>query len=72
MSCDVQSLRGEDAEERLYRLVHEFRRRHYSAHRMTLAVKAPIGLDVLEGRVAQYFSQVSPTSNSMSAMEWNV
>lgn len=54
-----QSLRGQDSEDRLYRLVHEFRRRHYSAHRMTLAVKAPLRLDVLESRVAQYFSQVS-------------
>jgi nardilysin len=33
------TLRDNIADDDLYRAVHDFRKRHYSAHRMTLAVQ---------------------------------
>ncbi|CAK1541651.1 unnamed protein product [Leptosia nina] len=52
-------------DEKLYRAAHEFRRRHYSAHRMTLAVQARMDLATLEEHVVKTFGQI-PT-NSLPA-----
>lgn len=46
------------SDDKLYNLLHEFRERHYSAHRMTLAVQARLPMEVLERYVVNCFSQV--------------
>ncbi|KAL4712331.1 hypothetical protein ACJJTC_001492 [Scirpophaga incertulas] len=56
---NLRSLRDEIADdEKLYRAAHEFRKRHYSAHRMTVAVQARLDLDELESYVVNTFGQV--------------
>lgn len=42
----------------LYERVHEFRRRHYSAHRMFVAVQARMPLDDLQALVARHWSDM--------------
>ncbi|XP_052738934.1 nardilysin [Bicyclus anynana] len=48
-------------DEKLSRAAHEFRRRHYSAHRMTVAVQARMDLASLEQYVINTFGQI-PTN----------
>ncbi|CAG5044107.1 unnamed protein product [Parnassius apollo] len=45
-------------DEKLHRAAHEFRKRHYSAHRMTVAVQARMDLAALEQYVINTFGQV--------------
>lgn len=52
------TLRDNVSDEELYKGVHEFRKRHYSAHRMTLTVQARLSLDELQGMVLNHFSGV--------------
>lgn len=56
------TLRDNVDEDKLYELVHEFRKRHYSAHRMTLAIQARLPLSELEYFVVNSFGEV-PTNN---------
>lgn len=53
------TLRDNVSEDELYTGVHEFRNRHYSAHRMTLAIQARLPLDELQSFVLDCFSNVS-------------
>ncbi|GBP39357.1 Nardilysin [Eumeta japonica] len=60
---NLRSLRDEVGDdEKLYKAAHEFRRRHYSAHRMTLAVQARMSLDALQQYVVDTFGQI-PTNS---------
>ncbi|CAG9763189.1 unnamed protein product [Ceutorhynchus assimilis] len=52
------TLRDNVNDDELYEKVHEFRKRHYSAHRMTLAVQARMSLEQLEQYVVRMFSNV--------------
>ncbi|KAJ8666832.1 hypothetical protein QAD02_008494 [Eretmocerus hayati] len=52
------TLRDNVNEDDLYSKLHQFRERHYSAHRMTLAVQARLPLDELEQYVKDCFSDV--------------
>ncbi|EFA00999.2 Insulin-degrading enzyme-like Protein [Tribolium castaneum] len=52
------TLRDNVSEDDLYKGVHEFRKRHYSAHRMTLAIQARLPMDELEKYVLECFSNV--------------
>lgn len=52
------TLRDNVSDEELYKGVHEFRKRHYSAHRMTLTVQARLSLDELQDMVLTHFSGV--------------
>ena len=36
---NLKTLRDDVSDDNLYKAVHEFRKRHYSAHRMTIAVQ---------------------------------
>ncbi|KAF7265302.1 hypothetical protein GWI33_021290 [Rhynchophorus ferrugineus] len=60
-------------DEELYNGVHKFRKRHYSAHRMTLAVQARLPLEELQTCVLNCFSKVPsnnlPGDNFSSAYE---
>ncbi|RZB40351.1 nardilysin-like, partial [Asbolus verrucosus] len=56
------TLKENISEEDLYKGVHEFRKRHYSAHRMTLAIQARLPMDVLQSYVLDCFGNV-PTNN---------
>lgn len=59
---NLTTLRDNVSDEVLYERVHEFRKRHYSAHRMTIAVQARLPLKTLENYVRETFSDV-PTNN---------
>ncbi|XP_054271707.1 nardilysin [Macrosteles quadrilineatus] len=52
------TLRDNVSDDELYEAVHEFRKRHYSAHRMTLAVQARLPLETLESWVLKCFKDV--------------
>ncbi|XP_041971501.1 nardilysin-like [Aricia agestis] len=59
---NIKSLKDDvQDDEKLYRAAHEFRKRHYSAHRMTLAVQARMDLASLEQYVVGTFGQI-PTN----------
>jgi nardilysin len=45
---NLKTLKETTDDDTLYEQVHEFRRRHYSAHRMALVMQARLPLDVLE------------------------
>ncbi|XP_060528404.1 nardilysin-like [Cylas formicarius] len=55
------TLKENITDDELYKGVHEFRKRHYSAHRMTLAIQARLPTEELEEYVLQCFSDV-PTN----------
>ncbi|XP_026314259.1 nardilysin-like [Hyposmocoma kahamanoa] len=60
---NLKSLRDDiNDDEKLYQAAHEFRKRHYSAHRMTVAIQARMDLDTLQHYVVSTFSQI-PTNN---------
>ncbi|XP_017771798.1 PREDICTED: nardilysin-like isoform X2 [Nicrophorus vespilloides] len=45
-------------DDKLYKALHEFRKRHYSAHRMTLCIQARLPMETLQNFVMEYFSNV--------------
>lgn len=53
-----RTLKDNIDDEQLYERVHEYRRRHYSAHRMYLCVQARLGLDVLQELVVRHWSDM--------------
>lgn len=55
---NLKTLRDKVKDDKLYEAVHEFRKRHYSAHRMTLAVQARLPLEQLEKWVLECFNDV--------------
>ncbi|CAH2005923.1 unnamed protein product [Acanthoscelides obtectus] len=59
---NLVTLRDSISDDKLYEGVHEFRRRHYSAHRMTLAVQARLPMQTLEQYIVECFSNV-PNNN---------
>lgn len=59
---NLKTLRDNVQDDKLYELVHEFRKRHYSAHRMTLAIQARLPLKELESYVIECFSNVPNNS----------
>ncbi|KAJ8920211.1 hypothetical protein NQ315_011872 [Exocentrus adspersus] len=59
---NLKTLRDNVSDDKLYEGVHEFRKRHYSAHRMTLALQARLPMDVLEAFVLDCFCNV-PSNN---------
>lgn len=46
----------------LYKRVHEFHKRHYSAHRMYLCIQARLSLDELQKMAVEYFGPI-PNNN---------
>ncbi|XP_015592336.1 nardilysin isoform X2 [Cephus cinctus] len=59
---NLVTLRDNVTDEKLYAELHKFRERHYSAHRMTLAIQARLPLDTLEQYVKDCFSGVPSNS----------
>lgn len=59
---NLKTLRDGVSDDVLYDKLHQFRERHYSAHRMTLAIQARLPLDELEDYVLKCFSKV-PNNN---------
>ncbi|XP_011881239.1 PREDICTED: nardilysin isoform X2 [Vollenhovia emeryi] len=55
---NLVTLRDNVDDDKLYEELHKFRERHYSAHRMTLAIQARLPLDVLEQYVVSCFADV--------------
>ncbi|KAL2731379.1 nardilysin-like [Vespula squamosa] len=55
---NLVTLRDNVTDDKLYEELHKFRERHYSAHRMKLAIQAKLPLDTLEDYVLQCFSDV--------------
>lgn len=58
---NLKTLRDSVDDNELYESVHEFKKRHYSAHRMTLAVQARLPLKTLESWVIECFSAIPNT-----------
>ncbi|KAF9406616.1 hypothetical protein HW555_013073 [Spodoptera exigua] len=59
---NLRSLKDDiDDDERLHKAAHAFRKRHYSAHRMTVAVQARMDLAALESYVVNTFGHI-PTN----------
>ncbi|XP_018360056.1 PREDICTED: nardilysin-like isoform X1 [Trachymyrmex cornetzi] len=52
------TLRDNIHDDKLYEELHKFRKRHYSAHRMKLAIQARLPLDTLEKYVITCFADV--------------
>ncbi|XP_012524901.1 nardilysin isoform X2 [Monomorium pharaonis] len=52
------TLRDNVDDDKLYEELHKFRERHYSAHRMKLAIQARLPLDTLEKYVTTCFADV--------------
>lgn len=57
----------ENADDKLYENVHEFCKRHYSAHRMHVCVQARLPIDELESMVIKHLSDIP--SNGMSGLD---
>ncbi|CAH1155362.1 unnamed protein product [Phaedon cochleariae] len=57
-------------DDKLYEGVHEFRKRHYSAHRMTLAIQARLPTETLQKYVVECFSKVP--NNELPANDFTV
>ncbi|XP_011631723.2 nardilysin-like [Pogonomyrmex barbatus] len=55
---NLVTLRDNVHDDKLYEELHKFRERHYSAHRMRLAVQARLPLDTLEKYVTMCFADV--------------
>lgn len=66
---NLRSLRDDiNDDEKLHKAAHEFRKRHYSAHRMTVAVQARMDLSALEQYVVNTFGHI-PT-NKLPAQDF--
>ncbi|XP_018577073.1 nardilysin [Anoplophora glabripennis] len=59
---NLKTLRDNISDDKLYEGVHEFRKRHYSAHRMTLAIQARLPMETLQTYVLDCFYNV-PNNN---------
>nr|CAI5844579.1 unnamed protein product [Callosobruchus analis] len=59
---NLVTLRDNISDDKLYEGVHQFRRRHYSAHRMTLAVQARLPMETLEHYTLECFTNI-PNNN---------
>ncbi|KAF5289998.1 hypothetical protein FQR65_LT11664 [Abscondita terminalis] len=55
---NLVTLKENVSDDKLYKMLHDFRRRHYSAHRMTLAVQARLPLATLESFIVNCFSEI--------------
>ncbi|KAF2885664.1 hypothetical protein ILUMI_20515 [Ignelater luminosus] len=66
----LKTLKDNISDDKLYEMLHEFRKRHYSAHRMTLAVQARLPLDMLESYVVNCFSEVP--NNSLPSINFKL
>uniref|UniRef100_A0A1Y1M428 Nardilysin n=2 Tax=Photinus pyralis TaxID=7054 RepID=A0A1Y1M428_PHOPY len=52
------TLKDNVSDDRLYEMLHEFRKRHYSAHRMTVAIQARLPIATLEKLLVDCFSPI--------------
>lgn len=57
-----KTLQDDVTEDVLYEKLHEFRKRYYSAHRMTLAIQARLSMEQLEEYVLNCFSVIPNNS----------
>ncbi|XP_049291275.1 nardilysin-like isoform X2 [Anopheles funestus] len=55
---NLETLKKNITDDELYTELHNFQRRHYSAHRMHFAVQARMSLDELEALTVKYFSAI--------------
>lgn len=55
---NLKTLKEDINDEDLYKKVHEFRKRHYSAHRMYLCIQARMSLDELQELAIKHFADV--------------
>ncbi|XP_053669119.1 nardilysin-like [Anopheles marshallii] len=55
---NLETLKKNITDDELYTELHNFQRRHYSAHRMHFAVQARMSLNELEALTVKYFSAI--------------
>uniref|UniRef100_A0A1A9W6A1 Nardilysin n=1 Tax=Glossina brevipalpis TaxID=37001 RepID=A0A1A9W6A1_9MUSC len=67
---NLKSLKEEVDEDELHKTLHEFRERHYSAHRMYLCIQARLPIDEMENLVVKHFSDVP--SNNLPGKDFGV
>ncbi|XP_055389188.1 nardilysin isoform X2 [Condylostylus longicornis] len=53
-----KTLKDDIDEEKLFEELHDYRKRHYSAHRMYCCIQARLPLDELERMASKYFSKI--------------
>lgn len=56
-------------ENYLYNELHKFRERHYSGHRMYLAVQSSLELNVIQEMIVKYFSDIP--NNNLPGIDFN-
>lgn len=59
---NLKTLKDNIEDDKLHQAVHEFRERHYSAHRMTLAVQTRLSMQNIQNLVLECFSTVPNNS----------
>uniref|UniRef100_A0A1B6BXU5 Nardilysin n=1 Tax=Clastoptera arizonana TaxID=38151 RepID=A0A1B6BXU5_9HEMI len=71
---NLKTLRDGIDDNELHESVHEFKKRHYSAHRMTLAIQARLPMKTLEDWVIECFSSIPsnelPADNFKTSSEY--
>ncbi|XP_053674496.1 nardilysin-like [Anopheles nili] len=55
---NLKTLKNNITDDELYKELHKFQQKHYSAHRMHFAVQARMTLDELESLTVKYFSAI--------------
>ncbi|KAJ6636738.1 Nardilysin [Pseudolycoriella hygida] len=69
---NLKTLQENVTDDELHHRVHEFRKRHYSAHRMYACIQARLPLDDIQAMVIEHFSDIP--NNGMPGddfSEWN-
>ncbi|XP_001660612.2 nardilysin isoform X1 [Aedes aegypti] len=59
---NLRTLKDNVTDDELHKILHQFQKRHYSAHRMHFAVQARMSLDELEQLTVKYLSSI-PSNN---------
>ncbi|XP_062565638.1 nardilysin isoform X2 [Armigeres subalbatus] len=59
---NLRTLKDNVTDDELHAILHQFQKRHYSAHRMHFAVQARMSLDELEQLTVKYFTGI-PNNN---------
>ncbi|KYQ60244.1 Nardilysin [Trachymyrmex zeteki] len=58
LRSNLTTLHNDIDDDKLYEELHKFRKCHYSAHRMMLAIQASLSLDTLQLLVTNFFSDI--------------
>lgn len=57
---NLKTLKEDIERDRLYKIVHEFRRKFYRSNLMNLCIQSSIEHDVLQNMIVEYFAEIKP------------